>query len=413
MSTRSFSAGLLLWAVLGFPVLVSESSSPAAAHAEAVRPEIGKPLQAAGALMKSGKFKEALAKIREAESVSGKTPFEAFSVHRMNTFAAASAGDANLAAVSFEAASATGKMGNAEKLQAMEALVSAFYRAKNYNGTAQWAARYEKEGGTNPQITGLIPQLKFMSGDVGAAARELEAQVRADEKAGRASSEERLQLLANAYLRLNNTNAYVATLEKLVARYPKKSYWADIINRIQRKSGFSDRLAIDVYRLKLATGNLSTTTDYMELAQLSLQEGFNTEAKNVVEQAYAAGVMGTGAEAERHKRLMDLANKRVADEKKVAAQTEAAAVAAADGTQMVNLGFNLVTSGQPDKGLNLMEQGIAKGGLRRPEDATLRYGIALVLAKQKAKALQTLKTVKGTDGTGDLARLWSYYAQQR
>ncbi|GAB3266790.1 tetratricopeptide repeat protein [Chitinimonas naiadis] len=415
MRTRPFSVGLLLWAALGFPVLTSITTSPAVVMAESdtVRPEVGKPLQAASGLLKSGKYKEALAKINEAAAAPNKSGYETFVVDRMRGFAAAGAGDAQLAAKSLESAMGSGKMSGAEKLSAMEALVSAFYRAKDYNSTAVWANRYAKEGGTNSQITGLIPQLRYMSGDFAATAKDLQAQVNADEKAGRTPAKDKLQLLANCYLKLSNTDGYIGTLEKLVAHYPDKSVWTDIINRLQRKSGFADRLALDVYRLKLATGNLVSANDYMEMAQLALQEGFNAEGKKIVDQAFSSNVFGSGAEAERQKRLRDLANKRLADEQKTQAQTEKDATAAADGSQLVSVGMNYVGAGQAAKGIALIEQGIAKGNLKRPDDAKLRLGIAYQIAGQKAKAIQTLKTVKGTDGTADLARLWTYYAQQR
>ena len=60
-----------------------------------------------------------------------------------------------------------------------------------------------------------------------------------------------------------------------------------------------------------------------------------------------------------------------------------------------------------------MEQGIKKGGLKRPEEATLRLGMAYAMAGQKDKAIATLKTVQGKDGSEDLARLWSLYATER
>jgi hypothetical protein len=42
--------------------------------------------------------------------------------------------------------------------------------------------------------------------------------------------------------------------------------------------------------------------------------------------------------------------------------------------------MNLVFNGQSAKGLQLMQQGIAKGGLKRPEDAKLHLAIAYLLA---------------------------------
>jgi len=84
---------------------------------------------------------------------------------------------------------------------------------------------------------------------------------------------------------MNDNAGYTMVLEKLVAHYPNKSYWADMISRVQRKPGFSDRLDLDVLRLRLATGNMSKPEEYMEMAQLALQAGFPVEAKKILDQA--------------------------------------------------------------------------------------------------------------------------------
>jgi hypothetical protein len=71
------------------------------------------------------------------------------------------------------------------------------------------------------------------------------------------------------------------------------------------------------------------------------------------------------------------------------------------------VGYAYVSLGEVDKGIALIEKGIAKGGLKRPEDAKLRLGMAqLQSAKFKAKATQTLRSVTGNDGAADIARLW-------
>jgi hypothetical protein len=54
-----------------------------------------------------------------------------------------------------------------------------------------------------------------------------------------------------------------------------------------------------------------------------------------------------------------------------------------------------------------MQKGIAKGGLKRKDDAYLHLGIAYLRAGQKGKAAQAFKSVGGTDGAADIARLWT------
>ena len=77
----------------------------------------------------------------------------------------------------------------------------------------------------------------------------------------------------------------------------------------------------------------------------------------------------------------------------------------------MKIGLEYVYEGEADKGLALIEQGIKKGGLKRPDDAKLRLGEAQLYAGKKNAAVTTLKTVKGTDGTADIARLWVLQAR--
>ncbi len=384
----------------------------AAAQAQALRPDVGKPLQAAQELIKSGKYREALAKVREADAVGGKTADESFMVERMRIAAASGAGDLETAARSFEALAASGKISAAEKARMAESIAGGYYRAKDYARAMQWSQRYFREGGTSAAIRTLLIQSQYLSGDYAGAARELTAEIQAAEKAGAVPAQDRLNLLLNAAAQMKDANATVFALERLVTHYPKKEYWVDLLSRMQRKPSFSDRLVLDTYRLSLATGSMSAASDYMEMSQLALQAGHAAEAKAVVDKGFAANVLGQGAEAERHKRLRDLVLKKLGEEKAGRAAAEKDAAAAKDGNDLVNLGFALATGGEAAKGLPLMQQGIAKGGLKRPEDAKLHLGIAQVLAGD-AKAQATLRSVGGSDGTADLARLWSLYARRR
>ena len=386
---------------------------PAAYAQEGARAEVATPIKAAGDLLRANRFKEALSKLRDADSVPNKTPYEVYLIESTRGSAASGAGDNATAIRSFETVINSGKAPAATQLKMVEALAGAYYRAQDYASSIKWGMRYFREGGTNAQIRTLMIQAYFQSGDFANSARESLIDIQADEKAGRAPPEEKLQLLANSYLRQKNQNGYIATIEKLLNYYPRKSLWADIISRLQRKPGFSDRLSLDVYRLQLATGNLSSTSDFMEMTQLALQAGFSGEAKKIVDDGYSTGALGKGADVERQKRLRDLVEKKVAENKAMlaAGTEEAAARSAKDGSDLVALGYNVFSSGQTAKGISLMEEGIKKGKLKRPEDAKLHLGIALIQAGQKSKGVQVLKSVQGSDGASDLANLWAIYSR--
>jgi len=384
---------------------------PATVHAQAVRPEVGKPLQAAQELIRAQKFKEALAKVREADAVPNKSAGESSLIERMRLAAASGAGDVETAARSFEAIS--GQVSGAERLRMIESLAGGYYRAKDYAKAMQWGQRYFKEGGTSPAIRTLLIQSQYLAGDFAGAARELRTETEQAERGGGVPGEDRLKLLVNATLKLNDTNGYVWALERLVTYYPKKEYWVDLLSRLQRKPNFSDRLALDTYRLALATDTLAKANDYMEMTQLALQAGFPAEAKQVMDKGFAANVLGQGPEAERHKRLRDLVLKKLDEDKANQAANIAEAQEAKDGGGLVNAGMNLVFNGEKQKGLQLMQQGLAKGNLKRPDDAKLHYAIAQIIAGETGKAQTTLRGVSGNDGTADLARLWALYARRK
>ncbi|MFZ5547218.1 MAG: hypothetical protein ACOZJX_00775 [Pseudomonadota bacterium] len=383
------------------------------AQAQNIRPEVGKPLQQASELLKAGKAREALAKVREADAVGGKSANEQFMIDRMRGSAAQRAGDNGTAIQAFEAVFNSGKLGGGEQAQIAESLAFAYSQQRDNAKAMQWANRAQQLGATSAQLKQLQSYLQAQSGDYGAVAKEAAAAVSGAEQAGRRPDEGDLLRLADAQQRLNNPAAQTATLEKLVAYYPKKEYWSALLGRLPRKPGFADRFALDVLRLKLATGNLAKTEEFMEMAQLSLQSGYPAEAKLVVDKGFAAGALGTGAEAGRHQRLRDLANKQDAEVRANLERETAAALAAKDGNDLIQLGTVLASLGQAEQGASMIQQGITKGGLKRPEDAKLRLGQAMAQAgKSRSKAQQTLRSVQGNDGAADLGRLYAILAGQ-
>ena len=379
---------------------------------DGVRPEVGRPLQAAQDLIKAGKYKEALNKVRDADAVGGKNVNESLLVERMRIAAASGAGDVESAARAYEVISGSGKVSGPDKLRMVESIAGSYYRAKEYAKAMQWYQRYFKEGGTSAANRTLLIQTQYLSGDFAGASKELMAEIQAAEKNGTAPAEDRINLLMNAAVKQKDIAGETFALERLVSYYPKKEYWVTLLNRLQRKPNFSDRLALDTYRLSLATGSMTAANDFSEMAQLALQAGSGAEARQVVDKGFAAGALGAGPEAERHKRLRDLVVKRVDEAKKTQAEDEQAALAAKDGNDLVTIGMNQVFEGQKAKGVQLMQQGIAKGGLKRPDDARLHLAIAQLIAGDNAKAQVTLKAVSGNDGTSDLARLWALYARR-
>ncbi|MBC7861246.1 MAG: hypothetical protein H7Z39_21200 [Burkholderiaceae bacterium] len=372
----------------------------AAQGRENVRAEVAKPVLEAQKLALAGKSREALAKLREADGVAGKSAAETYQIERLRASAAAAAGDNEAAIHAFESVLNSGRLPAADVPKFTQALAGMYYRAKDWPKAITWINRSLKDADT-PQMRELLLQSYYLSGNYAAAAKQLQA-----ETAGHGASESQLQMLANIAHKQNDKAAYIATLEKLAANHPKPSYWADLLSRVSTKPGFSDRLALDVARLKLVHGLVSKPADYMEIAQLALLAGNPAEAVHVVEQGYKSGALGNGNNVARHQRLKDLAARDLADSVKNAAATEAELVRNKEADKLAALGFALVSQGNAAHGLALMNQALRMGGLKYPEEARLHLGIAYANAGKKPEALAALKAVQGKDGSADLARYW-------
>ncbi|MCS0591783.1 tetratricopeptide repeat protein [Massilia norwichensis] len=388
----------LVMAALGFTAAAPVVGLAPAYAAETLRPEIGKPLQEAQQLMKSGKNKEALAKLRQLDSVSGKSANETYLIERTRAGAASQAGDYDAAAKSFEYLIGSGKLSASEKAQMSKGLIGIYMRSGDLN-KANAAIQAQLKDRDDPELRAYLLQNYYKQGNTAA----LETELRNAEKAGR-MTEDQLGMLANVQLKKNDKAGYVNTIEKLAANYPKAQYWTDLLNRVQSKPGFASRLTIDVWRLRLANNLMKKPSEYMEMAQLVLQARAPAEAIKVIDKGYKAGALGTGPDAARHQRLKDLAEKNLAEQNKTLATEEAQARKDGDNDGLATLGYALVQSGQTDKGLKMLEEASKAKNLKYPEDVKLRLGEAYAVAGKKQQAINTLKTVGGKDGTADLAR---------
>ncbi len=259
----------------------------------------------------------------------------------------------------------------------------------------------------------LLIRAQYLADDWASAARELRVDVDGGLKSGVAPPLERVQLLANCYTKLGDNAGYVYALEALLTFYPKKEYWADAIRRVEAKPGFADRLALDALRLRQATGVLSAGADYAAMARTRARRGLARGSE--AHRRPGVRIRRAGRRARTPTGRSACATRRRSRWPKTRDSCRKASRPPwlrADGTALVNVGFVYVSDGQFDQGIALMEQGMQKGGLSRPDDAKLHLAIAYLAAGQKAKAIAAFRDVGGTDGTADLARLWSIHAQR-
>lgn len=404
------SALLLAGAIAAPAALVF---APTAAEAkDSISAKVGKPLSEAQKLAQEKKFSEALAKAKEADAVAGKTPYEELVVKDMLTYLYGQLRDYGNAAVSAEAALATGKAPAADTPRRVKLVAQLNYQARNYNKAIQFAERYISSYGADGSMSELIVQAYYLQKNYGKALQLSMDNVRAAERAGRTPSEDSLKLALSSAFNLKDNAQTKDVLFRLVQYYGgNKDYWSDLFGILLTMPGNNERTNLEFFRTKFAADKMEGADDYSEAAQTAIQVGFPGEAKRIIDAGFAKGVLGVGPDASRHTRLRTLATTNTnTDKATIAAQAKAAA-ASPNGNDDVKVAEAMETYGDAAGALALITGGITKPGIRNMDEARITLGRIQLAAGQKDAARATFKEVKTDPKMADVARLWVIIAK--
>ena len=406
-------APLFLAAALASGQACAQAAAPAAAAAASaptLRPETAKPLAAAQEAIRANQHAQALARIAEAEAVPGLTPYEQYIVLRLKGPALFASGDQAGALAVFEKVVVSPLTPAAEKASLTETTIKLALQLKKYDSAQVLMKAYLADRGPSAEIASLYPQVLSVQGDHAGVIAYLLPLVAADEAAKRATPEATLRLLAASQGTVKDTAGYLATLTRLAATTGKLDYWDELINRTVRKDGFADeRLRLDVYRLRQVVGIKLEADEVGDMAYRANQAGLPAEAQALLDDGFKSGLLGKGSNAAADQKLRESATKAAAQDRATLADSEAAALKAPNGNALYGLGLALSATGAHERGLALITQGIAKGGLRRPDDAQLHLGLVALRAGKADQAKAAFAAVKGTDGAADLARLYALH----
>lgn len=389
------------------------AASPAAMAEEKIGAKVGKPLQAAQELAESKKFNEALAKVKEAEAVPTKTPFEQFKIDQFKVYIHLQRGDYASAGRAMEATLASGMLPADEVARTHKSLAQIAYQVKDYNKVIAYGKKYLQSAPGDVEFQLLIVQAQYLLKDFKSSAAGLRSIIAAAEKSGREVKQDWLQLLMSSEYELKNMAGVAEALDMLVKRYPSEKYWRDRLQMVQDLPDLGDRENFEILRLMNAVGVLSDAGEYVELAELAIQLGLPGEAKTVLEQGFAAQVLGVGESADRQKRLLNMASTQAAEDSKSLAQIEKEAAAAATGDAQAKIGEAYLNYGQAEPAVAALQAGIAKGGLKSPDTANLQLGIAQYRLGKIEEAKAAFAAVTQNQALKELAVLWSLFIQQK
>lgn len=397
-------------ALLGGSILAGACASallPAPARSqETLRPAVGRPLQQAQGDLRRRAFPRAMAEVNAADAVRDKTAYESYVIAQMRAAIAQASGNLAESINADDALIASPRTPGPEKTRLLMAEAGLAYTAHDYARAITSMERYFKSGGNDPQMRTLLIQSYYLQKDFPNAARAQRQQIAMEERAGGRPTENQLNLLASVQMQSHDLDGFNETMVELVRYYPKPDYWAQLIHGLRTNPDIPDRLQYDIDRIRLAVGLLSSTSDFMDMTELAVQQGYPVQAQRIMAQGYASGALGRDAGAAREARLKALVDQAVIDRKASLGADQKAAEAAPYGDDLVKFGYNLVDFGQPEAGLAMMRKGLAAPKLLLADDDRLHFGLATLAAGQKAQAVAILKSVGGTGPVHELAELW-------
>ena len=409
LSIRVLVGGAAIIAAAG---LVAATPAFAAEGKQTNSAKLGKPLKEAHDDLNAKKYADAITKLREAEGIPGKTPYDQHLINDMLGFAYARIQNYAEAAKAWEAELDDGFTPQSEVPTRVRQLAEANYQIKNYDKAIEFGNRAVKGGFADEELKTLVGQAYYLKGDWKNTLRFEEGLVEEKIKNGQTPKSESLQLVLSACVKLSDSACETRALEKIVTYYPKPDYWYQLLFTMRQQTSGNDANTLQTYRLMSEVDVLKNPDDYTEMAQLALEAGSPGEAQRVLEKGIAKGVFTDPRAKAKNQRLLESSKKAAATDQANLPKIEKDADAAPNGAKNVGVGLAYLGYGQYDKAVDEISKGLAKGGLRNESEARLLLGIAQLKAGHKEDATKSFHAVKGDPSLERLANLWSLHAKQ-
>ncbi|MGH8257826.1 MAG: hypothetical protein ACRET0_16615 [Steroidobacteraceae bacterium] len=367
------------------------------------------PLKDAQEAIKAMDYTKAVAKLKQAQAAHGKkTPYDNYVIDVLFMQSYNATKDrADEAPILLDAASSP--YASAEQAQSWRRVaVGIYFQQKNYPKTVEVGEQAIAHGaGQDVYATVALAQQNL--GKYKDAAETIGKIINKQTK----PAENLLVFQWNAYMKIKDTPDAEKVIDKLVTYYPKPDYWLNAMNSLLHLDITDAHVQLEVYRLMDDVGVLKQPHDFAQMAELSFDQGYPGETVAVLQEAFQKKVFTNPRDVLRYQHLLMSAMQKAAQDQAQLTAEAQKAQSAANGDQLVAVGQAYLSYNQPDKAVALIQMGIAKGGLKYPEEADLLLGVAQLRSHNTAAAHRTFDKVaaSGKQGYAQLGKLWVLRSQ--
>jgi tetratricopeptide (TPR) repeat protein len=406
-------AALIVGSALAAVIALAPASSAFAQAKQQPSRAAAKPLKAAGDAMRAKKYDVVEAKLKEVDALPERSPYDEFLVHEMRGFLDVHAKNYTAAEKDLEAVINSNFVSQSEVPVRVRELAVVSLTLKDYSKAIDYGTRAVKGGYADDNTYVVLEQAYYLKGDNKATLKYVGDFVDAEIKAGKTPKERSLKTIMATCVALKDHGCETRAFERLVSYYPKGDYWANLLNALFSDEDYKpDEPRLQLYRLAFDVNVLKNPADYIEMAQLEMDQGAAGEAARVLQKGIDANVFTEQRDKDKNGRLLAAAQKRAAVDQAALAQTASEAASTPTGPKAASLGLILLAYQQYPQAVDALNRALKIGGLTSVPSTQLLLGIAELKAGNKDAAVKTFHAVKGDQKYERLANLWALHARQ-
>jgi tetratricopeptide (TPR) repeat protein len=371
--------------------------------------KVGKLLQDALNASKQGKNPQALAKLKEADAVGGKSGLEQLKIAEMYGYVYLQQKNYPAAAAAYERTLSSGQLTPAQTNDRIKQIAQLSF-PKDVKKTVEYTTRWLKATGSkDPDMYAMLGQAYQLGGNDKNAISATEIAMRNAQAAGKRPDENWLRILLKSYGNLGDAAAVNRLTTTLVTLYPTKDNWNLLSSALRKQAAGDDRIALNVYRLMTELDLMDKPDLYTESAIVSIQAGLPGEALKTMELGSNKKVLS--ADDARNQRIINDARTRLKAQQQTLPKLQQAAASSKQGLAELQLAEVLMSYGQTDQAVAAAKRALQKGGLPDTDDAWMLVGRGSVAKKNGAEARKAFAQVKGQE-LGSIAKLWNIYTSK-
>lgn len=264
-----------------------------------------------------------------------------------------------------------------EQVGPMNQQLAAWYNSKKDMEKTLFHYQSFIEATAEPSSADLITlgRLHLQTGNNPKGVEWLKRAAASAEAAGGQADEIIFQLLDRSYVDMGDAEGRLTNLEELVKRYPKAEYYSRIV-ALYSQAVKDDRVVmLNLYRLAMRDVGLATVGEYLNYADNALVLGSPGEAERALKRGMDDGIVPSiGTNQETLQESKAAVNR---DRKDLPKDADAAAKDPA-GEFLVKVALGFYSLGDWEKAAAGVKGGLAKGGVKRLDDANLLLGASLI-----------------------------------